>query len=93
MTIITTVYLGEEGWLELEELAHACGVEPELIAQLVAEGLLEPGRSFPGADLGALRHRIFRALHRFPRLFVAGQNLPALLLAGCLLLLAAHRME
>ena len=71
MTIITTVYLGEEGWLELEELAQACGVEPELIAQLVAEGLLEPARTEPRWGFGGAELARVRRIHRLQRDFEA----------------------
>jgi len=69
MTSYLTVHLGEEGWLELAELAQACGVAPEWIAQLVVEGLLEPARiaprwGFSGAELARTR-RILRLQRDF----------------------------
>lgn len=70
MSIVTTittasVCLGEDAWLELDELAQACGAAPEWVRQLVDEGLLEPapphGR-FGGEELA--RARRIRRLQR-----------------------------
>ena len=41
-TLTTTVCLGEDAWLDLAELARACGTEPAAIGLLVEEGLVEP---------------------------------------------------
>ncbi len=80
MTILTTVYLGDEGWLELEELAQACGVEPELITQLVVEGLLEPTRTEPRWGFGGSALARTRRIHRLQRDFEASLPSVALML-------------
>lgn len=41
-TLATTVCLGEDAWLDLAELARACGTEPGFIGLLIEEGLVEP---------------------------------------------------
>ena len=41
-TLTTTVCIGEDAWLDLAELARACGTEPGFIGLLVEEGLVEP---------------------------------------------------
>ena len=80
MTILTTVYLGEEGWLALEELAQACDVEPEWITQLVAEGLLEPTRTEPRWGFGGAALARTRRIHRLQRDFEASLPSVALML-------------
>ena len=45
--LTTTVCLGEDAWLDLAELARACGAEPGFIGLLVEEGLVEPAPAEP----------------------------------------------
>lgn len=65
-TVVVTAVecLGEGAWLDAAELAQACGVEPEVIAGLMAEGLLAPASSAPtrrfGSDELARVRRILR---------------------------------
>jgi chaperone modulatory protein CbpM len=39
---VSGVCLGEQAWLELDEFAHACGVEVDFVRTLVDEGLVQP---------------------------------------------------
>ena len=70
-TLLTTrsICLGEDGWLDLAELAMACQVEPGFIHQLLGEGLLEPGPAAPvdhfGGDALARVRRIVRLQRDF----------------------------
>lgn len=63
------VCLGEQGWLELDEFARACGVEVEFVRLLVDEGLVHrpvaaPPWSFGGEELARVR-RILRLQRDF----------------------------
>ena len=63
--VVTTVdCLGEGTWLDAAELAQACRVAPEVIVELIDEGLLEPVSSEPisrfGSDELARARRILR---------------------------------
>lgn len=70
-TLVTThaVCLGEDGWLDLQELALASQVEPDFIHQLLGEGLLEPALAAPlacfGGDALARVRRIVRLQRDF----------------------------
>lgn len=63
--VVTTLEcLGEGAWLDAAELAQACRVAPEVIIELIDEGLLEPVSSEPinrfgSAELARVR-RILR---------------------------------
>lgn len=46
-TVTTTVCIGEDAWLDLAELARACGAEPGFIGMLIEEGLVEPSPAGP----------------------------------------------
>lgn len=63
-TAAATICLGEDGWLELTELAEACGVDAAFIVLLVEEGLVAPARTEPewrfGGDELARVRRIRR---------------------------------
>jgi chaperone modulatory protein CbpM len=60
IVVIRGVCLGEEGWLELDEFARACGVEEAFVHMLVDEGLVQaphgpaPWR-FGGDELARVR--------------------------------------
>jgi chaperone modulatory protein CbpM len=45
--VVTGVCLDEQTWLELDELALACGVESTYVVQLVDEGLVMPQAAQP----------------------------------------------
>ena len=72
-TLVTThtVCLGEDGWLDLTELALACQVEPDFIRQLLGEGLLEPAPTAPVARYGGDELARVRRLVRLQRDFEA----------------------
>ena len=58
---VSGVCLGDEAWLEIEQLAVACRVEPAYIERLIDEGLMQPQRSeaggwrFGGDELARVR--------------------------------------
>jgi chaperone modulatory protein CbpM len=61
--------LGEQAWLELDDFAHACGVETEFVLTLVDEGLVQPPVAarpwrFGGDELARVR-RILRLQRDF----------------------------
>ena len=66
-----TVCLGEDGWLDLTELALASRVEPGFIHQLIDEGLLEPGPVAPDARFGSNELARVRRIVRLQRDFEA----------------------
>ena len=72
-TLVTahTVCLGEDGWLDLAELALASQVEPGFIHQLLGEGLLEPGLAAPEARFGGDALARVRRIVRLQRDFEA----------------------
>lgn len=72
-TLVTThtVCLGEDGWLDLAELALASQVEPGFIHQLLREGLLEPGPAAPVARFGGDALARVRRIVRLQRDFEA----------------------
>jgi len=58
--IVSGVCLGDDGWLELGEFAHACGVEEAFVRLLVEEGLVQPPLDaepwrFGGEELARVR--------------------------------------
>jgi chaperone modulatory protein CbpM len=59
--LLTGSVIGDEGVLSIEELARACGAEPQWIIELVAVGVLEPQGA---ADLTCAR-RVFRLQRDF----------------------------
>ena len=64
--VLSGTCLGEEGWLELEEFARACGVEARFVRELVAEGLVLPPQPwrFGGEEIARVR-RICRLQRDF----------------------------
>ena len=72
-TLVTahTVCLGEDGWLDLQELALACQVEPGFIHQLLGEGLLEAVPAAPVARFGGDALARVRRIVRLQRDFEA----------------------
>ena len=64
MTTAQTTLIATETWLELDELARACGVEVHFVRELVDEGLLHPASTEPtwrfGGDELARARRIRR---------------------------------
>ena len=66
-----TICLGEDGWLDLAELALASQVEPGFIHQLLGEGLLEPGLAAPQARFGGDALARVRRIVRLQRDFEA----------------------
>ena len=72
-TLVTTrsICLGEDGWLDLTELALASQVEPGFIRQLIDEGMLEPGPASPDARFGGEDLARVRRIVRLQRDFEA----------------------
>ncbi|HRI17609.1 MAG TPA: enoyl-CoA hydratase-related protein, partial [Burkholderiaceae bacterium] len=61
--VVSGPCLGEQEWLALEDLAHACGTPVDVVRELVAEGLLTPvgPERFGGEELARMRR--IRRLH------------------------------
>ncbi len=74
------VWLGVDGWLELVDLAQACGAEPGYIQTLVVEGLLEPVVSEPGWRFGGDELARVRRIQRLQCDFQASLDSAALML-------------
>ncbi|MDR1934597.1 MAG: helix-turn-helix domain-containing protein, partial [Candidatus Accumulibacter sp.] len=76
---ILTGALMEECWLTLEQIASACGVEPEWLARHLDEGLLPHAESVAGIwrFSGACLLRA-RRMHELERNFDAVPELAAL---------------
>ena len=61
ITVTNAVCLGDEAWLEIDQLALACHVAPDFIERLVDEGLVQPARTedggwrFGGDELARVR--------------------------------------
>ena len=79
-TTTVCVTLGEDGWLELAELAQACEVEPELIVLLVDEGLVEPAQTAPTWRFGSAELARVRRIRRLQRDFEASLPSVAMML-------------
>lgn len=81
-TLVTshTVCLGEDGWLDLSELALASQVEPDYIRQLLDEGLLEPGPAAPPSRFGGDELSRVRRIVRLQRDFEASLSSVGLML-------------
>ena len=74
------VWLGVDAWLELADLAQACGVEPDYIQTLVVEGLVEPVVSEPGWRFGGDELARVRRIQRLQSDFQASLDSVALML-------------
>ncbi|MEO7152938.1 MAG: chaperone modulator CbpM [Burkholderiaceae bacterium] len=61
VTVTNAVCLGDDAWLEIDQLAVACHVAPDYIEHLIDEGLVQPTRSeagrwrFGGDELARVR--------------------------------------
>jgi chaperone modulatory protein CbpM len=66
IVVLSGTCLGEEGWLELEDFARACGVEARFVRELVDEGLVLPPQPwrFGGEEITRVR-RICRLQRDF----------------------------
>jgi chaperone modulatory protein CbpM len=63
--------LGENAWLELDELAQACRVPSDFIVLLVDEGLVEPAQVEPRWRFGSDELARVRRISRLQRDFEA----------------------
>ena len=79
-TLPAEVWIGVDAWLELADLAQACGVEPDYIQTLVVEGLVEPVVSEPGWRFGADELARVRRIQRLQNDFQASLDSVALML-------------
>ncbi|MFN7571987.1 MAG: chaperone modulator CbpM [Betaproteobacteria bacterium] len=70
-TIVAGVCLGEDGWLELEEFARACGADTQFVRLLVDEGLLTPPVAAPAWRFGGDELARVRRIRRLQRDFEA----------------------
>lgn len=70
-TIVAGVCLGEDGWLELEEFARACGADAQFVRLLVDEGLLVPPVATPAWRFSGDELARVRRIRRLQRDFEA----------------------
>jgi len=78
--VVTGICLDEQAWLELDELAVACGVEAAYIVQLVDEGLVEAQASQSTWRFGGEALARVRRIRRLQRDFEANLQSVAVLL-------------
>lgn len=74
------VCLGDDAWLELEEFAHACGVEAAFVCLLVEEGLVAPAAPAPAWRFGGDELARVRRIRRLQRDFEANLQSVAVML-------------
>jgi len=78
--ILSGVCLGEQGWLELDEFARACGVEAEFVLTLIDEGLVLPPVATPQWRFGGDELSRVRRIRRLQRDFEANLQSVAVML-------------
>ena len=64
-------WLGHDAWLELDDFAHACGVDAAFVVTLVQEELLRPAGDAPDWRFGGAELARVRRLRRLQRDFDA----------------------
>ena len=78
--VVTGVCLGDDGWLEIDEIALACQVEPHFVELLIDEGLVQPARSESGWRFGSDELARVRRIRRLQRDFEANLQSVAVML-------------
>lgn len=79
-TITGSVLLGEDAWLELDELAQACDAVPAWVVSLVDEGLVQPLLTEPSWRFGSDELARVRRIQRLQRDFDASLTSVAVML-------------
>ena len=78
--VVTGVCLGDDGWLEIDEIALACEVEPHFVELLIDEGMLQPARVEAGWRFGSDELARVRRIRRLQRDFDANLQSVAVML-------------
>ena len=78
--VVTGVCLGDDGWLEIDEIALACQVEPHFVERLIDEGLVQPARAESGWRFGSDELARVRRIRRLQRDFEANLQSVAVML-------------
>jgi chaperone modulatory protein CbpM len=78
--VVSGVCLGEQAWLELDEFAHACGVEAAFVLTLVDEGLVQPPVAQPAWRFGGDELARVLRIRRLQRDFEANLQSVAVML-------------
>ncbi len=79
-TMTEVVRLGEDAWLDLDELSQACGVESAWVVCLVDEGLVQPMFTEPAWRFGGDELARVRRINRLQRDFDASLTSVAVML-------------
>lgn len=79
-TVTNGFVLGEDAWLELDELANACGVSMTWVSTLVDEGLVQPPLTEPVWRFGPDELARVRRIGRLQRDFDASLTSVAVML-------------
>lgn len=77
---VSGVCLGDEAWLEIDQLAIACQVEPGFIERLIDEGLMQPASTETGWRFGGDELARLRRIRRLQRDFDANLDSVAVML-------------
>jgi len=78
--VVTGTCLGDDGWLEIEEVAQASGAGVDFIRTLVDEGLLRPAVTSPAWRFGGEELARIRRIRRLQRDFAANLQSVAVML-------------
>lgn len=79
-TVAEVVRLGEDAWLDLDELSRACGVDPAWVLSIVDEGLVQPMLTEPAWRFGGDELARVRRINRLQRDFDASLTSVAVML-------------
>lgn len=79
-TVTEVVRLGEDAWLDLDELSRACGVDSAWVVCLVDEGLVQPTLTEPAWRFGGDELARVRRINRLQRDFEASLSSVAVML-------------
>lgn len=79
-SVVSGVCLGDDGWLEIDEIALACQVEPHYVELLIDEGLVQPQRGESGWRFGSDELARVRRIRRLQRDFEANLQSVAVML-------------
>ncbi|MEO6409813.1 MAG: chaperone modulator CbpM [Burkholderiaceae bacterium] len=78
--VVTGVCLGDDAWLEIDEIALACQVEPHFVELLIDEGMVQPARTDTGWRFGSDELARVRRIRRLQRDFDANLQSIAVML-------------
>ena len=80
VSVTNVVCLDDDAWLEIDQLALACQVEPGFIEHLVEEGLIAPAHTDPAWRFGSHELTRLRRIRRLQRDFEANLQSVAVML-------------